>query len=429
MWFSITTPTWHLPHSKQFTFSYYDTNKNEWLYFKSRMCILKNTLYVFRLYYSEDQYRFCIEEYIGGTLLFDNGIGAMDNARKVKYAVLGDYKRKNDVSNVVGYATIKINDILADFYEKEIQYNYDINSSALLVVSVDEKYLEYAKHVFFTAMKFGNWKGEYCLLALRIERDNEKLKWFKDNNIEIRHYENVDSVLGLSTDKIYRTYKDGNYWNDSTFLRLVLFFEDYFNQYDKILYLDCDTFVFDDINSIFNYKSDIYMAAEYMFLGNIAGQINVPKENPDRMILEDIKEFGDYRRFNAGVILFDPKGITEQDKEKIKYYCGIADQDYFTCVDQSVLGLVFSYKKRDLETKFNYIVNTRYLSTDIEDVPLHAKIYLLVNKFWESSWHAVYPHVLEDVLFRSTHNVFKKLYLDHMKYIDNFHGCDLTDLT
>lgn len=136
----------------------------------------------------------------------------------------------------------------------------------------------------------------------------------------------------------------------SAYWRLLIFKNSHFISYEKILYLDCDTLVFKDLDqSIFNNDiNDTRLCAckEQCFFRNAKHDLlrQMAAKGLDYSSLEKRYDY-----FNSGVLLFNMKNI---DKDFVFKRCISLSHMNFTWHDQDVLNIVF-YDFKVLDSKFN----------------------------------------------------------------------------
>ena len=99
----------------------------------------------------------------------------------------------------------------------------------LLVTLSDENYLEYAKQLFSSVYWNSGWKGDYMLLTHNVPED--KLVWFRNKGILIYKCEPIT------------TAKIGKNHHPATVFDKLHLFDEYFNQWKKVIFLDTDIIV------------------------------------------------------------------------------------------------------------------------------------------------------------------------------------------
>ncbi len=103
-----------------------------------------------------------------------------------------------------------------------------------LVLASDQKYLEYTKQVFYSAHRYGNWKGDYILLAC--DMGNADLSWFKERNIHVLDLEPLTKIRV-------------NDWPPIIFHKFYLL-HPMMKRWNKLVYLDTDIIVLKDMNHL-----------------------------------------------------------------------------------------------------------------------------------------------------------------------------------
>ncbi len=223
-------------------------------------------------------------------------------------------------------------------------------------------------------------KSKYKLTVLINENISPKLKEIlKENNIEVIEAKSLELPEWIISQN--RT-KRAN-WN-YTFDKLLIF---ELTKYDKIVFLDCDMFVRNNIDELFEKK-------------NMSATV-------DRCDTVLVKE--EYQELTSGILVIEPKkGIMSQFMEiirdnKIKEkYDNIGDQDILQLYDREWKNK----KELHLETKYNmffldieYYINKGIYSLDEISV-IH---FITGNKPWkykESELEKEYLEWLKEVSMR-----------------------------
>jgi lipopolysaccharide biosynthesis glycosyltransferase len=154
------------------------------------------------------------------------------------------------------------------------------------VLVADEGYLPHAKAVFVNAKRQGQWRGDYCLIAPP-EIDAEE---FEQRGIR---------VLLDREDRHYRKFA---------------VFDDFFQQWDIVLYADCDVLIQNPLEPLLHEVGwgDVLADRELFTLEHAFTYWATPEElqEPDRQ--ECFKWlWSEYDRkrqqFNTGVMLYHPR--------------------------------------------------------------------------------------------------------------------------
>jgi lipopolysaccharide biosynthesis glycosyltransferase len=153
---------------------------------------------------------------------------------------------------------------------------------------------------------------------------------------------------------------------------------------DKVLYIDTDIIVVDDIKKLYEQDLEKYALGaineSYLFLR---------EPQPDRFALPWHSKFTTV--FNAGVMVFDIKKFKQQNIVEKLFETTKQNQDKI-CGDQDVFNIVFKDNFKMLDTKFNNMTtNLNYLKsinkTDeikIEEEKTIIRHYNTGEKPWNS---------------------------------------------
>ena len=141
-----------------------------------------------------------------------------------------------------------------------------------------------------------------------------------------------------------------------TYFRFEVFVNPIFNEYDNLLYLDCDTEVVDDISEIFTQSDDAV--------------IRMVTENSDWLKIHHGIECPFYS--NAGVILLTPKALgLKNSNELFNELIVSAKTNKFVYADQDALNYVLTLKqfssfREILDEKYNSFIGTSKSKQNIE---------------------------------------------------------------
>lgn len=223
-------------------------------------------------------------------------------------------------------------------------------------------------------------------------------------NLAQKYQDDLKAVVGDSAtiefvslknelDKLQGMFHLRDYYSKETYYRF--FIPDLFPQYEKVLYLDCDTIILGDIAELYNTDiSDYYVAA-------------APEE-----VMATIKVFGDYvekalgvpveEYFNAGILLINTKKfrknqIAEKFVDLLKHFTFrvTQDEDYLNvlCKGHSkILDLGWNktaYKNPDFDDK-----NLKIIHYKINWKPWHYENTLYEEYVWDFAKQTQYYDML-----------------------------------
>lgn len=172
-------------------------------------------------------------------------------------------------------------------------------------------------------------------------------------NIDSEIIQLVDDFSKTNNIKIY----SGPVSSTATFERLFLPLRKEFYKYEKVLYLDCDTEIFSDINDIFTIDM-----CEYEIMGRNEGTAHPHLlrcistcERLNLNIKYNTNKNGIY--INAGVIVMNIINILKRQnyENDVRQYLNIYDNLKFGLVDQDIINLFFTIK--EIDKKYNSFHN------------------------------------------------------------------------
>lgn len=174
----------------------------------------------------------------------------------------------------------------------------------------------------------------------------------EEENVAIR-------FIDLTEEEMKIKYEVGAYYSIATLYRLFLF-TDLFKNYEKLLYLDCDLVVLEDISKLYNLDmqgmhiaaiEDIGMKqirydANAMLPYN-GGFVSGKRYCENILRLKNVENY-----FNAGVVLYDLNKCRETYS-----FAEVIDVLYsnnFVFNDQDTLNIIFEDKVKKVDCKWNY---------------------------------------------------------------------------
>ena len=248
-------------------------------------------------------------------------------------------------------------------------FSVDDNYAACMAVTLKSLLLNASKDYFYKI---------YVLNTGLSQPVKDKLKEFENGEYFSVEYVNVEKRLSLFGDKLHLR----DYYTNTTYYRF--FIPTLFPQYDKVLYLDADLVVLDDISKMFNTE-----------LGdNLIGAI--PEE-----VMQLVKVFGDYveegldvecsKYFNAGIALFNTKALRELNVEQKfvdllqKFTFEVTqDQDYLNVICKGrVVYLDLGWNKAPLPNPNFDDKDLKIIHFKLYDKPWYYKDVMYEEYFWE----------------------------------------------
>ena len=206
----------------------------------------------------------------------------------------------------------------------------DNKMNKLIILVTDENYLN---HIKYNISNIRDKHGEIdiCIIYDKIKEDKIKPELDKYNVLFLP----VSSPNGKSYDRAY-------------YLKYHIF-EKYFKSWDKILYLDCDTMIFDKLNILFdllNENNNLFVDFEGNSIEKFFtmwSPINQSNQNDYNLLAQetDIKKYG----FNTGILLYNSSIIKEDTVKKLynlhEKYKKI-NKHVEKGTDQPIINLIYS---------------------------------------------------------------------------------------
>lgn len=219
-----------------------------------------------------------------------------------------------------------------------------------VVMSSSSFYVPYLTVVIYSIIKAGNLDTCYEIIILNREISNEQKKLmhsFFNNfpNIQIR-FLHIDKEL-QDCDYNYRE----NYVAES-FYRVIML--NLLKEYEKIIYLDCDVIVLEDLAKLYSIDLEGYFAGVVRDPAGIGwcGKNHDGRKEYMKEVL-GLTSHNDY--FQSGVMVFNLRYFREN--YTLKDVIEAASNPQIIWGDQDVLNQMFAGRVKYLENSWNTIVN------------------------------------------------------------------------
>ena len=244
-----------------------------------------------------------------------------------------------------------------------------------IVFAADDKYVKQLSTVIVSILlnsKKEN-KFEFNILTSNISDENQKLieKLSEYNpNTEFNFIDMKDYLKNFDLEKYMSRREDYTYISIETYYRF--FIPEIFNQYEKVLYLDADAIVLDDIQELFDTKIDDFYAGvvedpiiKVFFEEKTLKTRTYPDYNFEQYYKEKLKKKNN-KYFNAGVILFNLKKVRE-DNVVAKLWDFVQNESPLEYQDQDVLNSVLENNVKFLDYKWNVLKDINIFGLRITD--------------------------------------------------------------
>lgn len=194
--------------------------------------------------------------------------------------------------------------------------------------AADENYVPFLGVTLVSIKKYANPKYQYKIHVLytgELADNAEKIKTMQTENVTVEFNDISEKAA-----QIQGVMRCRDYYTSAIYFRL--FIPDLFPQYEKAIYLDCDTVLLEDIAKL--YEIDI----ERNYIGAVADQA-VAAVDEFRLYVKNALDIEPEKYFNSGVIV-----LNLNELRKINFYqtfYSILDSyDFTVAPDQDCLNLI-----------------------------------------------------------------------------------------
>jgi lipopolysaccharide biosynthesis glycosyltransferase len=190
------------------------------------------------------------------------------------------------------------------------------------------------------------------------------------------HFYEMEAYGKEIREKVSDKMPKNSYWTMAAFYRLCL--ADVLPEsVDEILYLDCDTIVFDDVSKLFELDFGTYAAA---------GVVDIDGESTG--VALEIQHY-----FNSGVLIMKLSLWREQQIGRQCFDYLAAPDAFAPFPDQDAINKVLDGKILALSARWNrVIVNRRFEEELVKNAKSRSSILHYITK--EKPWHAWYSNQL-----------------------------------
>lgn len=219
------------------------------------------------------------------------------------------------------------------------------NNSIPVVLACDDAYAKYAGLVI-EEIAINNKKNKFYEIFVMSNNVSEiwcrRLKFLEKSNKNMS-IEIVEGNRFIQNRKLRELY-----WvNKTTYFRLGIL--DYLRNYKKVIYLDCDIVVNDDLENLFNIDLEnkaLGAVSDIVFLSLCMNNKSIELANSKKIGIKNIWEY-----FNAGVLLMDIKKMNKISS--CAELLNLCEKQRFLWQDQDALNVVFQGKVKLINSKWN----------------------------------------------------------------------------
>lgn len=216
--------------------------------------------------------------------------------------------------------------------------------------SISDDFTPYAAVSLHSLVKHADPKRDYTVTFLHqgLSQDHEKaLAAYNRDNVHIKFYEMSDELLKPIQDR-KENYLRGDFFAMSIFYRL--FIPDLFPEYDKVVYIDSDTVLNDDIAKLYDHDlgNNLLGACTDSSIQFVEKMIRYIKE----VLTLDPKEY-----INSGMLVMNAKAFREENF--VDKFFSLLGRYHFDCIapDQDYLNEICSGRIKYLDGRWDAMPN------------------------------------------------------------------------
>ena len=271
-----------------------------------------------------------------------------------------------------------------------------------IVFTCDDNYFKYASVVICSIINncSKNINYEINILSEFISDDNKKKAQdlIKNrSNFSIEYH-----VLNIENPEKYHL---NSYMSLSTYYRFFIF--DLLKEYDRILYLDSDIIVDNDISfyATIDFENKSAICSPSIYVQNLITK-NIDHDFTRAYFSDVLKIKNDEEYFNAGVILFNAKLIREQGID-LKFFEAIGSIKSPIFQDQDILNSVLSNNGgvKMIGNEYNF---TSSMKISLKRIFMNTIKQKLGKK--RNSWFTIY-HYVGEIKPWQNYNIDSSLFL------------------
>ena len=264
-----------------------------------------------------------------------------------------------------------------------------------LFFATDDNYLPFLAIALESLIENSSREYDYVAYVLHSgvsEANVEKILRYNREGFSISFVDVTDKLKSLSAHLHIR-----DYYTCTTYFRI--FIAGMFPQYDKALYLDCDTVVLGDISELYNYD-----LGDHLLAGAPCEGVN--SFDVYKRYVKEVDGLDPDYFFNAGVILmnlksFREEGFYEQFADLLKKYkfSVIQDEDYLNVLCQDrVLRLPRAWNKTPVAPDVLPREDLRIVHYIMTWKPWHYKDIPYQEYFWEYAERTPFYGMIKSML-------------------------------
>lgn len=268
--------------------------------------------------------------------------------------------------------------------------------------SISDDFTPYAAVSLHSLVKHADPKRDYTVTFLHqgLSRDHEKaLAAYNRDNVHIKFYEMSDELLKPIQDR-KENYFRGDFAM-SIFYRL--FIPDLFPEYDKVVYIDSDTVLNDDIAKLYDHDlgNNLLGACTDTSIQFVEKMLRYIKE----VLALDPKEY-----INSGMLVMNAKAFREENF--VDKFFSLLGRYHFDCIapDQDYLNEICSGRIKYLDGRWDAMPNENTAALENPGL-IHYNLFFkpwrfsgiqYEDYFWTNAEETIFADELKAELAKTT---------------------------
>lgn len=258
---------------------------------------------------------------------------------------------------------------------------YDGIDAVKVVFAVDDRYIPFLAVAIESLVNHSSKENNYLIKILHTDVSNvnkKKIEKYKADNISIE-FVDLNYYIEKVKDKLYTR----DYYTNTTYFRLFL--PELYPQYNKVLYLDSDIVILDDIAKLYNINMGDNLVAA-------APDDIIQSNKVFQDYVEKVVGVSDYKHyFNAGILLMNLDQLRKfKFQEKFLYllstikFSVAQDQDYLNRLCKGKVKLLsIAWNRMPIPNDKIKIEDIKILHFNFACKPWHFEDVLYKEFFWE----------------------------------------------
>ena len=273
-----------------------------------------------------------------------------------------------------------------------------------IIFAINDDYVKQLATTISSIMRNSNKENNYnfFVLSTDVSAQNKSilLSYVKKIGAKLNFIDMKPVIKNIDLEKLMSRRKNYNYISPETYFRY--FIPELFSEYEKVLYLDADILVANDLSILFSEDiADTYSGVikDSFLVNSIQDENFKTQQYPElsyRQYLKKILKKKNRDYFNAGVLLLNLARI-RNDKIISKLWDFTIENSPLEFQDQDALNAVFESNVKFLDIRWNVLKNWQKLSNDKKQKNPYIIHYVGENKPWvyNKKYSYDYPMIKE----------------------------------